>query len=292
MTTLVAQLIFDGLVMGLIFVMLAVGMTLIMSTARVLFLAYGMYYTIGAFALWWAASEMHIPYYFSLLIGIITALVAGLLSYVLIFHRLIKTESGFMATLIASMGLSMFLSQAALILFGTLPRGVAPVFPSRMDIYGVNISMDKLVLIISGVAGTLFLFWMYEKTRIGRAIRAVTFNVEAATLQGINPTFIFMLVFGISTALAGFTGGILAPSFGLSPDMGNSLLWSIFLLMMLGGMDSLLGAVVAGVIIGQMLSFGQYFIGASVQIYIFIVIGIIIYFKPNGLMGKKIGREL
>lgn len=292
MAALIAQLVFDGLVMGLIFVLLAVGMTLIMSTARVLFLAYGMFYTLGAFTVWWATSEMHMPYYISLLIGIVAALIFGLLSYSLIFHRLLKHERGFMATLIASLGLAMFLSQAALLILGSLPRGLPPVFPAKLDFYDIRISMDKMVLILSSVAVTLLLFWVYEKTKIGRAIRAVTFNKEAATLQGINPTFIFMLVFGISTALAGFTGGILAPSFGISPDMGNNILWSVFLMMMLGGMDSLLGAVVAGVIIGQMLSFGQYFIGATVQIFIFIVIGIIIYFRPNGLLGKKLSSEL
>lgn len=292
MAALIAQLVFDGLVMGLIFVMLAVGMTLIMSTARILFLAYGMFYTLGAFAVWWATSEMHLPYYIALLIGILAATICGLLSYGLIFHRLLKNESSFMTTLIASLGLAMFLSQGALLILGSLSRGVASVFPAKLDFYGIRISMDKMVLILSSVAVTLLLFWIYEKTRIGRAIRAVTFNTETATLQGINPTFIFMLVFGISTALAGFTGGILAPSFGISPEMGNNILWSIFLMMMLGGMDSLLGAVVAGVIIGQMLSFGQYFIGATVQIFIFLVIGIIIYFRPTGLLGKKLGRDL
>lgn len=287
MGALIAQLAFDGLSMGLIYVMLAVGMTLIMSAARVLFLAYGMYYTMGAFAVWWAATIMGWPFYVALAVGVLAALFFGLLSYLLVFYRLLKTESDFLITLIASMGLQMLLSQAILVTFGTVSRGVAPVFPGRLVLGSVSMSWDKVAMICFGIAATVLLFWVYERTKIGRAIRAVSFHKETAALCGVKPTFIFMLVFGIATALAGFTGGILAPSFGVSPDMGNVILWTLFLLMMLGGMESLIGTVVAGFIVGEILSFGQYYIGPSVQIVLFVVIGIIIFYRPNGLMGKR-----
>jgi branched-chain amino acid transport system permease protein len=292
MGALIAQLAFDGLSMGLIYVMLALGMTLIMSAARVLLLAYGMFYTIGAFAVWWAATIMGWPFYVALIAGVLVALVFGLASYFLIFHRLLNSGRDFLVTLIASMGLQMLLSQAVLVTFGPVARGVAPVFPGRLMLGGVSMSWDKVAMIAFGIVATLALFWVYEKTKIGRAIKAVSFHKETAALCGVKPTFVFVLVFGLATALAGFTGGILAPSFGVSPDMGNTILWTLFLLMMLGGMESLLGAAVAGFIVGQILSFGQYYIGPSVQIILFLVIGIIIYFKPNGLMGKRQRMDL
>ena len=102
----------------------------------------------------------------------------------------------------------------------------------------------------------------------------------------------YKLTLGIGTALAGFAGGILAPSYGINPAMGNNILWSVMLMTMLGGMDSLLGAALGGVIIGQMLSFGQYFIGSTVQIIIFLIIGVILYFKPTGLLGRGIDVEM
>jgi branched-chain amino acid transport system permease protein len=162
------------------------------------------------------------------------------------------------------------------------------VFSGRFEVFGVIINVDKLALIIIGITVTLFLFWVYEKTNIGRAMRAVAFNDEVSSLHGINANWIYMLVIGIGTALAGFAGGIIAPSYGMSPTMGSNILWSVMLMTMLGGMDSLVGAVVGGAIIGQMLSFGQYYIGSTVQIIIFLAIGIVLYFKPAGLLGRGI----
>jgi branched-subunit amino acid ABC-type transport system permease component len=123
-------------------------------------------------------------------------------------------------------------------------------------------------------------------------MRALSFNSEIAALQGINANRMYMLVMGIGTGLAGFAGGILAPSYGLTPTMGTNILWMVFLMTMLGGMDSLMGAVIGGVIIGQVLSFGQYFMGSTIQIVLFLIIGIILYFKPAGLLGRGIEIEI
>ncbi|OGO22622.1 MAG: hypothetical protein A2144_14040 [Chloroflexi bacterium RBG_16_50_9] len=136
----------------------------------------------------------------------------------------------------------------------------------------------------------MFLFWVYEKTRLGRAMRAVAFLPETASLQGINTSRIFLIALALGCALAGFAGGILAPSYGMTPEMGNNVLWTVMLMTMLGGIDSLLGAVVAGVVIGQILSFGQFLIGGTVQIITFLLIGLILYFKPGGLLGR--GTEI
>jgi branched-chain amino acid transport system permease protein len=288
MSSLVGQLVFDGLAMGLVFVILATGLVLIVSTSKILFMAYGMFYMIGAYTVWYSVQKLSLPYFVSLPIGVIAAGLLGMLTYVLIFQRLKKVRDGFLATLIAAMGLSMMLNQSAVVIFGSLPRKIPAVFGGRFEVFGVIINVDKLALIIIGTTVTLFLFWVYEKTTIGRAMRAVAFNDQVSSLHGINANWIYALVMGIGTALAGFAGGILAPSYGMSPTMGSNILWSVMLMTMLGGMDSLVGAVVGGAIIGQMLSFGQYFIGSAVQIIIFIAIGIVLYFKPAGLLGRGI----
>ena len=119
-------------------------------------------------------------------------------------------------------------------------------------------------------------------------MRAVSFMPEGAALQGINSTRVFIATIGIGTALAGFAGGAIAPVYSISPEMGANVVWTVMLMMMLGGMDSLLGAVVGGVVIGQILSFGQYFIGSAVQIIVLVVVGIVLYFKPTGLLGRGI----
>ena len=289
---LFGQLFFDGLVMGLVYVILATGMVLIMSTSRILFMAYGMFYTIGAYSVWYAVKKLDLPYFISLPIGVLAAGMLGIISYLLIFQKLQKSEGGFLATLIASMGLSMVLNQSGIIVFGTASRSLPMILSGRFDLFGINVSADKLLLIGLGVAITFLLFWIYEKTNIGRAMRALSFNSEIALLQGINANRMYMVVMGMGTGLAGFAGGILAPSYGLTPTMGTNILWMVFLMTMLGGMDSLMGAVIGGVIIGQVLSFGQYFIGSTIQIVLFLIIGIILYFKPAGLLGRGIEIEI
>ena len=288
--SLAGQLVFDGLAMGLIYIILAAGLVLIMSITRILFLAYGAFYTIGAYGTWYSVNYLNLPYFPSLIIGVAISAVIAVLSYILIFRQLQKIEGGrgFLATLIGAMGLSMVLNQGGLLIYGTTPRSIPIVFPGSLHPFGLNITTDKLVLIILGVVITLFLFWVYEKTTLGRSMRAVAFSEEAASLQGINfsTIYLFTLVFGC--ALAGFAGGILAPSYGINPNMGNNILWTVMLMVMLGGMDSLPGAVLGGLVIGQIMSFGQYYLGSMVQIALFAFIGIVLYFRPNGLMGRGI----
>lgn len=290
--SLFGQLIFDGLAMGLVFVILAGGMVLITSVSKILFLAYGMFYTIGAYTVWYAVRELNLPYFLSLPIGLLLAGLLGILCYTVIFRRLKKSEGGFLATLIAALGLSLALNQSGLLIYGTVPKSVPGVFKGSLLIGDISISHDKLALIIMGISIVLILFWIYEKTSIGRAMRAVSFDDETASLQGINTNRIYMVTMGLGTALAGFAGGILAPTYGINPSMGANILWTIILMCMLGGMDSLPGAVVAGALIGQMLSFGQYFIGGTVQIMIFIIIGIVLYLRPQGLLGKGLDIEV
>jgi branched-chain amino acid transport system permease protein len=156
-----------------------------------------------------------------------------------------------------------------------------------INVFGVNISMDKLLLMVLAVGVTLLLFLFYAKTRLGRAMRAVSFLPETASLQGINTKGICLACVGIGTALASFAGGIIAPGYGIFPEMGDNIILNVLLIAMLGGIDSLIGAILGGLIVGLILSFGQYYLGASVQILLFIIIGVIIFFRPGGLLGSR-----
>ena len=285
---LAGQLIFDGFAMGLVFVILACGLVLITSVCRILFMAYGLFYTIGAYTTWSCIEYLSLPYAAALLVGLVASGMLGIVCYVLVLHRLQKLEGGFLATLIASMGLLMLLNQGSIHLFGTQMRSIPPFFPGILDLGGITITYSKVFLIGLSIATTLLLFVIYEKTAVGRSMRAVSFMPEGAALQGMNSTRIYVITMGLGTALAGFAGGAIAPAYSISPDMGANVVWTVLLMMMLGGMDSLLGAVIGGVVIGQILSFGQYYIGSSVQIVVLVFVGLILYFKPTGLLGRGI----
>jgi branched-chain amino acid transport system permease protein len=286
--SLIGQLVFDGMAMGLVFVLLAVGLVLITSVNKILFMSYAMFYAVAAYATWYFIDSFNFPYLISVIVAVAVVAALGAIFFVLVLQRLMHHESGFLETLIASMGLMIILQKANLLVFGPMPHKIQSVFPGILDVFGINMAVAKIVLIVLGIVLTALLFLMYEKTKLGRAMRTVAFLPEYAPLAGINIDRIYIITLVIGIALAGIAGGILAPTYGINPNMGASILWTVMLMTFLGGVDSMPGAVLGGLIIGQLLSFGQYYLGSIVQVYIFIIIGIILYFRPNGLLGRGI----
>ncbi len=284
--SLFGQLAFNGLVMGLIYVILAAGLVLIMNVSRIFLIAYGQFYMIGGYIVWAGVTLWHLPFFIALVIAVLATAILGLLSYRLIFQYVQFAKNQFLVVIAAAIGLMMLLAQAGLIVFGSTARGVPPIVPGITSFAGISFPNAKLVLIVLALAITLALFWVYEKTNLGRVMRAVAFLPDAASLQGINTQKIYFITLGIGSALAGVAGAIMAPSYSLSPDMGTNIFLPVMLLMMLGGMDSLLGTIPSGLVVGLTLSFGQYFMHSSAQIILYSVIGIIIFFRPNGLLGR------
>jgi branched-chain amino acid transport system permease protein len=287
MFSTIGQLAFNGLTIGLIYVILAAGLVLILSVTEIFFVAYGQFYMVGAYVAWYAVRSIGLPYFLALLVGVLATAVLGILSYLLILQRIQHSESRFLLTVTAALGLSLIVGQCGLLIFPTTPQSIPTVFHGSFTVGGIIFGVDKLALISMGVIVSVILFWVYETQGIGRAMRAVSLMPEVAALQGINPNRIYLLTMGIGTALAGLAGGILAPSYNINPSMGNNVIASILLMTMLGGMDSLLGAVAGGLVVGLILSFGQYYLGGIVQVYLFLIIGIIIFFRPNGLLGHR-----
>lgn len=281
------QLAFDGLTIGLIYIILAAGLVLILSVTEIFFVAYGQFYMWGAYIAWYVVDRFNMPY----VVGLITAIVAtaamGLVSYQLIFKRMQHMENRFLMTVTAALGISLILAQAVLPAFGTQPKSIPNVFPGAIDIGGVHMEVKKLLLIGIGVVITLIVFYVYERTKVGRAMRAVSLNSDVAALHGINPSRVYLITMGVGCALAGLAGAILAPAYNISSGMGSNVIASVLLMTMLGGMDSLLGAVVGGLIVGQVLSFGQYYVHQMNVVYLFLFIGVVIYFRPNGLLGHR-----
>lgn len=110
-------------------------------------------------------------------------------------------------------------------------------------------------------------------------------------MQGVKPNRVYLATMGFGCALAGFGGGVMAPVYVIYPEMGSNIILSVLLVIMLGGTDSMLGAVLGGLVLGITLVFGQYFLGSLAQIFLFVIIGVILFFRPGGLLGKA-GLEI
>jgi branched-chain amino acid transport system permease protein len=282
------QLFFDGLSMGMIYMLLVTGLVLISSINKILFIAYGVFYTIGAYATWYLVTQFELPYFVGLVVAALATGLLGALCGVVIFRRLSHVKGAFIATLVASSGLLMLLGQGTLLMVGTKPRRIPPVFKSELMFGGIHISTSKVVLMVVGVGVALALMFVYRRTSFGRSMRALAYAPDAARLYGIDADRVYIVVLALATVLAGLSGGLLAPIYGMNTEMGTTIIWAVMLVMMLGGMDSLIGGIVGGLVVGQLLSFGQYYIGSLSQIVIFVVIGIVLYFKPHGLLGSGI----
>jgi len=269
-------------------VILAVGLVLITSVNKILFMAYGMFYTIGAYFTWFFIDKLSVPYAASAIIGALVSAFIGMLSYLLIFRRLQQSKGAFLATLIGSLGLMLVLNQGVLLGFGTVPRSIDPVLKGSWKLAGVTVTPSKLLVIAAGVVITAIMFVIVMKTKAGRAMRTASFQPEIASLHGISANRVYMLTLALATGTAGLAGALLAPNYGITADMGNNVIWTVLLMMMVGGMDSLFGAVAGGLVIGEMMSFGLYYLGGVTQIIIFAVIGIILYIKPAGLLGRGV----
>ncbi len=287
MIGLIGQLAVDGLAMGFVYVLLSAGIVFIMSVSGIFYIAYGQFYMAGAFATWAGVTLFHLPFPVSLGIAVLATGAVGLLTYQLIFQYTTYSPNRFMATIVAAIGLMLIFSQAGFIALGSSARSIPVLFAGQISGFGINITMDKIMLMVISTVVVVLLFLFYERTHMGRAMRAVSFHSEAASLMGINTKGICMASVGIGCGIAGFAGGIIAPSYGIVPEMGNSVIALVMLIAMFGGIDSLLGSVFAGVIVGMILSFGQYYFGSYSQILVFVIVGIIIVFRPGGLLGSR-----
>ena len=287
-----AQLVVDGLAMGLVYVLLASGINLIIDISGVLFIAYGQFYMIGAYILFALVVLLKVPFFVALCVATIMPAILGGIIYRLVFHRIRLMDRQFLNGIVAAVGLMLLIGQAGLLAFGTSSRGVGTVFKGMLKLGGISVSFEKLVLILLGVAVLLGLHVILQKTNVGRAMRAVSFSPDIAALQGINSNAIYLLSMAIGCGLAGFSGGVMAPVFALYPEMGSITLL-ILLVVMLGGIGSMPGAILAGLILGVTLSFGQYFLGSGLaQILFFAVVGLILFFRPGGLLGEDAEIQL
>ena len=281
------QLAFDGLTIGLIYIILAAGLVLVLSVTEIFFVAYGQFYMWGAYVAWYVVDHFNMPYVVGLIAAIVATAVMGLVSYQLIFKRMQHMDNRFLITVTAALGISLILAQAVMHAFGTQPKSIPNVFAGALDIGGVHMEVKKLALIGIGDRGHAhhLLRLREDQGGAGHAGRVPQLrgggSARHQPVQGVPHHH------GGRVRAGRTRGAILAPAYNISSGMGNNVIATVLLMTMLGGMDSLLGAVVGGLIVGEVLSFGQYYVHQMNVVYLFLFIGVVIYFRPNGLLGHR-----
>lgn len=282
---LIAQAIANSIMLGLIYTLIALGITLIFSIMKIVNFAHGQIYMLGAFAVYYFYAQWHIHYLLSLVLAAITTAALGAVLERTIFRPLRGQE---LPCLLLSLGLALLLEGGALLLFGEKDKGVPPPFAGTINLWGVHFGMDRLVIIILSLVLLFGLFIFIQKFKAGRAIRALAQDLEAATLQGVDINRMSWLGFGLGCMLAGLSGGLLVPVYWVSPFIGGTAVVKAFIVMVLGGLGSIPGTVLGGLILGFIESFGQQFLpGTWAMAIAYILVIVMILVRPRGLMGKE-----
>ena len=276
----------NGVQYGLLLFLLASGLTLIFGIMGVINLAHGSFYMVGAYLAFWLA-RMTGSLWLALPIGLAVALVMGLMLETAIFSRLYKRDHLYQVLL--TFGLILIFEELRSILFGDDVHGV-PV-PALLN-YSVRLtdtlSYPVYRLFVTGVclliAGGMYL--LIQKTRLGMMIRAGSSNREMAASLGVNIPLVFALVFAFGTALAAFAGMIATPISSVFPGMGNHILIICFVVVVIGGIGSITGAMIASLAIGLADTLGKVLAPELSGIAVYLLMAGILLWRPQGLANK------
>jgi len=281
----VIQTLMYGLTIGVVYVLMALGFTLIFGILRIVNFAHGEFYMIGAFMVRELCARVGLNYFASV---VVAAVAVGLLG--------VAVERGLFRpfrdkvehqVLIVSFALSVALQQMGVILWGAEDVSIDAPFSGVVRWGGFVFPRDRLVAVGACLVILAGFYVMLKRTRIGLAMEAVVQDPEAALIQGIRVDRVYAFTFGIGTLLAAAAGGLVGPVFSLTPYMGTLPLVKAFIAVILGGMGSVTGAVVGGLVIGISETFlSTYFGGAAAAILQFAVIMLILVLKPAGLFGR------
>jgi len=242
-------------------------------------------YMLGAYTTWLFVSVLNSNYFLAMALAAIATAIVGICMERMVFRRL---KGMLMPIIIVSIGLMQVLDQSALLVFGVNEKIIPNPFPGVLAILGTIFPVQRLVIMCVGFGLTVFVMICVKKTRLGLALRAVADDRDTAALYGISFNRYGALAFGIGCGLAGIAGALVAPLFYVSPYMGHGPLLKIFILIIVGGLGSLPGTILAGLLLGFIDSFVATLIDPVVAAIVgFVMVIVVLLFRPTGLLGHE-----
>lgn len=279
------QQLADGLLIGLMYSLIAIGLTLIWGVMNIVNFAHGEFLMLGMFTSYWLFTLYGIDPIFSIPICFVGMFILGTLIYRFIVSKVMKGPM--LAQLVVTFGVSIFISNLAVYFwtpdFRLLP---ATMLQGTWDIGGITLSIPKVAASAGSVTASVCMFFFLQRTRTGKAILATEMDREAALLMGINTERINSISFGIGTALVGVAGAFLSTYYYIYPQVGGLFGTIAFCVVALGGFGSIEGAFIAGILVGLAQTLGGFFFDPSYKYAIvFMIYLITIWIKPQGLLG-------
>ncbi len=284
MTTFINILVL-GAIWGALYSLIAVGFTLIFGVAGIVNLAHGAFYMLGAYLAYTFMTLLNINVPFSALMAVVGTAAVGMLidRYAIRYMR--ETH---VYVLIITLAFALFFQELMYAIYGPYGKAVKSFVTGDMVLGGVHVSYQKLMtFFVSGILVTLLWFFI-RKTKTGKSVAAVAQNREAAVLMGIQPERIYVIAMGISAALAATAGVFIAPILEAVPTMWAFPLFKAFAIVIIGGLGSIEGAIIAGMLLGYSETSVSVLISANYPDMVYLVaIILVLVLRPRGLMGKR-----
>ncbi|MBN1629453.1 MAG: branched-chain amino acid ABC transporter permease [Thermoleophilia bacterium] len=279
------QIFLNGLMIGGIYALIASGFTLILGVIQVFNFAQGQFYMLGAFIAIAVVTNLGLPYPVAILIALVATALLGAALYFGVIQ--FTTRSGFFNTMLVTVAFGTIVAQSAMVSFGSREAVLPPVVPGTLSLGGVTIPNGKLV-VIAGAVVVMVALHLFMKTRIGVSMLAAAENRDVASLQGINPKRVFWVTMAVGCGLCGIAGALVVPVLAASGTMGSTIFIKALLVVLVGGTGSMSGALLAAFIVGIAESYAFHFFGHLGLLVIFVLVAVLIFFRPGGLLGKPL----
>ena len=283
-----AQLVLNGLVIGVMYALIAMGLSLIFGVLEIVNFAHGEFYMLGAMGAYFLTTNLGFGYWPTVATVTLTALCVGYVLYEALLVSL-RGES-FERSILLTLGLSMVLQNGAIFLFTTTPKMVQTAQTYSNFIFGdVRVPVLRVYALGLGLAAFALLYTILYRTQVGKAMRGVAQNREAALMVGIDPRAISRLAVAIGIGLSGLAGAALAPIYAVHPLMGFSFVFKAFAIIIIGGLGNISGAAITAIALGILESLiGGFLPQVMVDGLAFAAMILILLIRPQGLFGRGV----
>ncbi|ALM82483.1 branched-chain amino acid ABC transporter permease [Bordetella sp. N] len=283
------QLIINGLLLGGAYAIISLGLTLIFGVVRVVNFAHGEFLMVGMYLVYLAANHFGIHPYIGLVPVAVILFALGAATQKLVIQPLLNADEHIQ--IFATVGISTILLNLALVVFGAnVLRAPVELGTDSISIGNYAMVTGQLITFVAALVLAVLLHLFMHRTYLGRALRAVAQHRYAAMLMGVNVKAVYVLAFGLGTAFVGIAAGLLAPQYPVFPTVGTYFVLTAFVIVVLGGMGSLYGAVAGSMIIGVVDTLAGYYIAPDLkEVVYFGIFLLILVLRPTGLFG--VGTE-
>ncbi|MEB0136781.1 branched-chain amino acid ABC transporter permease [Actimicrobium sp. CCC2.4] len=286
MSEILVQTLVSGLLIGLIYALVAIGLTMIFGVMDIINFSHGEFLMFGMYSSFWMFSLYALDPMFTLPLTALFLFGLGVVVYKLVISKI--TNAPMVSQIFTTFGLMLLFRGIAQFLwkpdFRTIEKSMVS---GHFSLAGIQVGTPQLTAGVGAILVTVGVYLFITKTRLGAALEATAADKEAARLMGIDSQKMFALAWGIGAACAGVAGGLLSTFFPIFPDVGANFILIAFVVVNLGGFGSIVGALVAGILVGVIEVMGGFLLGPQYKLAIVLVLFLaVLMFRPQGLMGK------